>query len=328
MSKLPISFACGLYDRMLPLYTGDVRPDGIDLNFIVLDNPREIFDRMAGGLEFDVAEMSCTEFISLTGAGKNPFVALPVFPSRVFRHGYTCINRKAGIETPKDLEGKRVGVPLYTMTAALWVRGHLQHDYDVDLGTIHWVQGAVNKAGAHGDPSALPLLKPVPIEINDGGKSLDDLLQAGAIDAIIGASLPQSLGRNPDIQRLFPDYRRVEKDYYQRTGIHPIMHLMVIRRDVHEANPWVASSLYAALCEAKDMALASMRYSGALRYMLPWLKADLEEIDEVFDGDPWPYGVEANRPTLEAMVAYMVEQSYIAQPIAVDDLFVHAFGGP
>ncbi len=328
MSKLPISFACGLYDRMLPLYTGDVRPDGIDLNFIALDNPREIFDRMAGGLEFDVAEMSCTEFISLTGAGKSPFVALPVFPSRVFRHGYTCVNRKAGIETAKDLEGKRVGVPLYTMTAALWVRGHLQHDYDVDLGTIHWVQGAVNKAGAHGDPSALPLLKPVPMEINDGGKSLDDLLQAGAIDAIIGASLPQSLGRNPDIQRLFPDYRRVEKDYYQRTGIHPIMHLMVIRRDVHEANPWVASSLYAALCESKDRALASMRYSGALRYMLPWLKADLEEIDEVFDGDPWPYGVEANRPTLEAMVAYMVEQSYIAQPIAVDDLFVQAFGGP
>ncbi len=328
MSRLPISFACGLYDRMLPLYTGDVRPKGIDLNFIAIDNPREIFDRMGGGLEFDAAEMSSAEYIALAGTGNNPFVALPVFPSRVFRHGYICFNRQSGIETPKDLEGKRIGVPLYTMTAALWARGHLQHDYDVDLSTIHWVQGAINKPGAQGDPSARPLLSPVPIELNDSGKSLDDLLQAGEIDATIGSSLPASLGSNPDIQRMFPDFRAIEKDYYQRTKIYPIMHLTVIRRDVHEANPWVASSLYEALCKSKDMALANMRYTGALRYMLPWLKADLDEIDEIFDGDPWPYGIEPNRPTLEAMVTYMVEQSYIAEPIPLEDLFVPAFGGP
>ena len=219
-------------------------------------------------------------------------------------------------------------MPLYTMTAALWVRGHLAHDYDVDLSTIQWVQGAINKPGAHGNPSARPLLKPANIEINDGGKSLDDLLQSGDIDATLGSSLPASLGKNPDIVRMFPDFRTVEKGYYQRTKIHPIMHLIAIRRDVHEAHPWLASSLYQAFCEAKDRALKSMGYGGALRYMLPWLKADMEEIDEVFGGDPWPYGIEPNRPTLETMVAYMVEQSYIAEPIALEDLFVPAFGGP
>ncbi|HTW89068.1 MAG TPA: ABC transporter substrate-binding protein [Candidatus Binataceae bacterium] len=318
----PLTFACGLYDRMLPLYTGEVRPTGIDLKFLAIESPREIFDRMARKLEFDACEMSSSELISRTGAGQCPFVALPVFPSRVFRHGFICINREKGIKTPKDLEGKRVGVPLYTMTAAIWIRGHLQHEYGVDLSKIHWVQGATNMPGAHGSPTVLPLLKPVSIENNNSDQSLSQLLETGAIDAIAGAELPASLGTSPKVARLFPDFREVEKDFYRRTQIFPIMHLVVIRRELYEQQPSIAASLYDAFCRSRDSALARMRYLGALRYMLPWLPADLDEIDATFGGDPWPYGIEPNRPTLEALVTYMVEQSLISRPIPIEELFV------
>ena len=326
MSGLRLSFACALYDRMLPMYTGEVQPEGIDLDYVAIDSPRNIFDRMAGGLEFDVAEMSSSEFISRKSAGKCPFVAIPVFPSRAFRHGFIAVNRGSGIRTPRDLEGKRIGVPLYTMTAAIWIRGHLQHEYGVDLSTIHWVQGSINSPGAHGNPSVLPPVKSVPIEINDSGKSLSQLLDEGAIDATIGTSLPLAIRHNPEIRRLFPAFREIEKKFYARTGIFPIMHLVAIRRDVYEKHPIIATSLYEAFCESKDRALAKMRYTGTLRYMLPWMTADLDEIDEVFGGDPWPYGIAANTPTLEALVAYMVEQSVIAAPMRLGDLFVPTDG--
>jgi 4,5-dihydroxyphthalate decarboxylase len=318
----PLTFACGLYDRMQALYTGEVKPRGIDLQYLVMDDPRQVFDRMAKGQEFDAAEMSSSEFISRMSARQCPFVAIPVFASRVFRHSFIFINARSGIRTPKDLEGKRVGVALYTMTAAIWIRGHLQHDYAVDLSTIRWVQGAINSSGAHGAPTVLPMVRPPRIEINASGKSLSTLLEEGAIDAIAGAQLPDSFGRNPDIRRLFPDFRRVEREYYQRTRIFPIMHLVAIKRSTYEKNPSIAASLYRAFCESKDRALAHMRYLGTLRYMLPWLPADLDEIDEVFGGDCWPYGIEPNRPTLQALIDYMVEQGIIAAPLQVDDLFV------
>lgn len=324
MSGVPLTFACSLYDRMLPLYTGEVQPEGIELDFRAIDSPREIFDRMAGKAEFDAAEMSSSEFISRKSAGQNPFVAIPVFPSRAFRHGFIAVNRNSGIRSPRDLEGRRVGVPLYTMTAAIWIRGHLQHEYGVDLSTIRWVQGSTNSPGPHGEPTVLPLVRSVPIEINDSGKSMSQLIDEGAVDAIIGTSLPVSMRHNPQIQRLFPDFREVEKAFYARTRIFPIMHVLAIRRDVYEEHPFVAASLYKAFCESKKRALAKMRYLGALRYMLPWIPADLDEIDQVFGDDPWPYGIEANRPTLEALVAYMVEQAVISAPIPVDELFVPA----
>lgn len=322
LDKIKLRFACGLYDRMVPLYTREIVPDGIDLDFEVIDAPREIFDRMSGQQAFDVAELSSSEFISQVDSGSSPFVALPVFPSRIFRHGLITINKHAGIRTAKDLEGKRVGVPLYTMTAAVWIRGHLQHEYGVDLSAIEWVQGAINKAGAHGAPTVRPMRRPVPITVNDTTKTLGELLEAGEIDAIIGTSLPAGLRGNPDIGRLFPDFRSVEQDYYRRTHIFPIMHLIAIRRDVYEAHPEIGASLYRAFCAAKDCALEKMRSLVALRYMLPWMTAELDEIDDIFGGDPWPYGVEANRPTLEALVSYMAEQGIIAQPIPIESLFV------
>jgi 4,5-dihydroxyphthalate decarboxylase len=321
MSNAPLTFACGLYDRMVPLYTGEVRPAGIDLNFIAIDSPREIFDRMGGRQEFDASEMSSSETIQRLVAGKSPFIALPVFPSRVFRHGHVTVSRKSGIKTPKDLEGKRVGVPLYTQTAAIFIRGMLMHDFGVDCSKIHWVQGALNHPGSHGSPSVLPLLKPISMETAPADKSLSDLLEEGKIDAITATGVPSAFRRNPDILRLFPDYRERELDYYRRTRIFPIMHLVALRRDTHEKYPFAATSLYNALCQSKDRALAKMNDTGALRYMLPWLSADLDEIHEVFGGDPWPYGIEANRPTLEALVTYLYEQNLIPKKVPLEELF-------
>jgi 4,5-dihydroxyphthalate decarboxylase len=322
---LPITFACGLYDRMLALQTGEIKPDGIDLNFLVIDNPREIFDRMSNRLEFDACEMSSSEFVSRYAAKKLPFVALPVFASRVFRHGFIVVNRKF-VTAAKDLAGKRIGVPLYTQTAAIFIRGLMQHDLGIDLSSIEWVQGAINEPGAYGHPSIMPLLKPVNITPNHSGKSLSDLLETGEIHAIIGSNLPRALKRDPDVVRLFPDYRARERDYFRRAQIFPIMHLIVIRNDVYQRHPYVATNLYNAFCAAKDLAREKMRYSGTLRYMLPWLPDDIDEIDELFGGDCWPYGIAPNRPTLEALVTYMAEQGLIPSPIPIEKLFVPTFG--
>src|SRR5436853_4836640 len=197
MAKLQLSFACGLYDRMQPLYTGEVKVDGIELNFIAIDQPRPIFDRMAGGEEFDVAEFSSSEFVQRFARNQCPFVAIPVFPSRAFRHGFIAVHRKAGIKTAKDLEGKRVGVPLFTMTAAIYINGLLQHEYGVDLRKVHWVQGGMNTVGSHGTPTVLPLLKAASIENNRSGKSLSELIAEQQVDATLGTSLPDCIRSNP-----------------------------------------------------------------------------------------------------------------------------------
>jgi 4,5-dihydroxyphthalate decarboxylase len=326
VARLALTFACCRYDRMEAIREGEVVPEGIELNCITLRSGRQIFDRMVGGQEFDVAELSASEFISLMGRGDCPFMALPVFPSRVFRHGYIFINTRRGIRTPKDLEGRRIGVPLYTQTAAIWARGLLAHAFGVDLASIRWVEGAVEKAGSHGRPHAPPLLRPVAIERNSSGEPLGALLARGEIDALIGSRKPNELGRHPDVARLFPDHRAREPQYYEETRIFPIMHLIAIRRDLYERQRWIATSLYNAFVASKRRALERMRYAGSLAAMLPWLIDEVEEIDRIFGGDAFPYGIAANRPTLEALVAYMVEQHFIARPMAIEELFVPLAG--
>jgi 4,5-dihydroxyphthalate decarboxylase len=320
-----MTFACGLYDRMTALYTGEVRPVGIDLNFIAVNDPRALFDRMAARQEFDASEMSTSEYVSRFAAGKCPFVAIPAFPSRMFRHGFITVDSRV-VKTPKDLEGKRIGIQLYTMTAAVWIRGLLQHDHGVDLSTVQWVEGAIEEPRPHGNPTVLPPLKPISIVANTSGKSLSELLEAGDIQAVVGADVPSAIRRVPHVKRLFPDFRAEEKAYYRRTKIFPIMHLVVLRREFHERHPFAATSLFNALEESRSLAQRRMRYIGALRYMLPWLPAELDEIDEVFGGDPWPYGIEPNRPTLEALVRFLADQSMIAAPVKLEDLFVPVHG--
>jgi 4,5-dihydroxyphthalate decarboxylase len=322
VSRLRLTFASCRYDRLEAIRDGDVAIEGIDLTCVTLNSGRQVFDRMVGGSEFDIAELSASEYTSLHGAGDRTFVALPVFPSRVFRHGYIFINTRAGIRDPKDLAGRRIGVPLYTQTAAIWARGHLQHQFGVDLSQVRWVQGAIEKSGTHGRPHAPPLLRPVAIEQNQSGAPLSELLARGEIDALIGSRKPESLGRHSEVARLFPNYRSLERKLYKTTKIFPIMHLIAIRRELHEHHPWIATSLYEAFVESKHRALARMRYGGSLAYMLPWLLSEIEEIDEVFGGDAWPYGIAPNRPTLEALVQYMAEQHFIAKPIPIEGLFV------
>ena len=236
MSRLRLTFACCRYDRMEAIREGAFRR-GLDLNCITLKSGRDVFDRMVGGQEFDVAELSASEFISLMGRGDCPFVALPVFPSRVFRHGYIFVNTRSGIRAPKDLEGKRVGLPLYTQTAAIWARGHLTQQFGVDLDTIRWVQGAVEEAGTHGKPHAPPLLRPVDDRAERQRRPLGALLARGEIDALIGSRKPDELGRHPMSRACFPNYRALERELYQTTKIFPIMHLVAIRRDALRAAP-------------------------------------------------------------------------------------------
>jgi 4,5-dihydroxyphthalate decarboxylase len=323
MPRLPLTYASCKYDRIEALRSGEVTAEGIDLNIMVFPSGRQIFDRMVGGLEFDASELSASEFVSLMGHGNSPFVAIPVFPSRVFRHGYIFVNRRSGIRTPKDLEGRRVGLPLYTQTASIWLRGHLMHQFGVDISTIRWVQGAVETGGAHGNPHTVPLLRPVTIEQNSSGRPLAALLADGGIDAYLGSRKPPSFGTHPDVVRLLPNHHALERELYERDRIFPIMHLVAIRRSLYEQHPWIANSLYAAFVESKRIARARLRYAGSLAAMLPWLQDEIEEIDDVFPGgDPFPYGVEANRPTLEALVQYMAEQHFIPDRMKVDDLFV------
>jgi 4,5-dihydroxyphthalate decarboxylase len=326
MPKLQLSFACGLYDRMQPLYTGEVQPDGIDLNFIAIDQPRPIFDRMSGGQEFDVAEYSASEFTQRFTRNECPFVAIPVFPSIAFRMGFIAINKKSGIKTPKDLEGKRIGVPLYTMTAAIFINGILHHEFGVDLTTVRWMQSAMNEAGAHGSPTVLPLLKRMSIENNQSGKTLGQLLAAGELDATLGTSLPEEIRTDPNIVRLFPNFVDVDKDLYKRKGIYPIMHLVAIKKSVYERYPFVATSLYDAFVKSKKIALQKLFNLRAVRYMTPFLMREIDDIWEVFNGDPWPYGVEPNRRTLEALITYQRSLGLTDRAVKVDDLFVPTFG--
>ena len=326
MPKLQLSFACALYDRMLALYTGEVKPDGIDLNFIAIDQPRPIFDRMSGGQEFDVAEYSSSEFIQRFANKQCPFVAIPVFPSIAFRLGFIAVNRKSGIKQPKDLAGKRIGVPLYTMTAAIFINGMLKNEFGVDLSNVHWVQSAMNTSGSHGSPTVLPLLKKISIENNATGKTLGQLLADGAIDATLGTSLPDEIRNNPDIVRLFPDYVARDIDLYKRKKIYPIMHLVAIKKSVYERYPFVASSLYDAFVKSKQIALEKLFNLRAVRYMTPFLMREIDDIWDVFNGDPWPYGVEPNRQTLEALVTYLQDLGLIAAPVKVDELFVPTYG--
>tara|TARA_R110000787_G_scaffold46377_7_gene112584 strand:+ start:124 stop:1101 length:978 start_codon:yes stop_codon:yes gene_type:complete len=322
MAALKLRFASGPYDRLDALKDGTVTPEGIELENITLWPPRQIFDRMAGEQAYDVAEFSCSELICLVDRGDCPFVALPVFPSRVFRHGFICVNAQSGIRSPRELEGKRIGVPLYTQTAAIWIRGLLKNDYGVNLDSIRWIEGAVMQSGSHGDPAASPMRRPPVIENNETGRPLADLLIDRKLDAILGTFVDDAVRAHRDIVRLFHDYRSAERDYFQRTGIFPMMHLVVIRKDVYEANPWIAGALYGAFDTAKDAALAALGNANTQRYALPWLLADTEEIAEVFGGDPWVNGIEPNRRALETLIGYMHQQGFIERKIGVDELFV------
>ena len=297
--------------------------DAIDLTYVAIQSPPEIFAQLIKKNSFDISEMSASLYLTLKSRRqeKFPFIALPIFPLRMFRHGYIFVNRRSGVTAPKDLEGKRVGVPEYRQTAAVWIRGLLKNEYGVSIESFRWYEGGANRARPYDPDMDLRPLKETRVETLGEGKTLSRMLADGGIDALLGARRPDSLRTCADVVRLFPNYREVERDYYKRTGIFPIMHVLVIKESLYRDNPWIAESLYKACEESKNRCLEQMRFSGSLRYTLPWLFADLDEIDEVFDGDPWPYGIESNRRTLEMLVQYLVEQYFIEKSVALEEVF-------
>ena len=320
MANLPLTIACGPYDRMDAIANGTVKVEGVDATYISIKSGPEIFSRMIKGHEFDVSEMSASTYLGARTRGDFPFVAIPVFPSKVFRHGFIFINKNAGIQKPQDLSGRRVGMMGYGQTAAVWIRGMLQDEYGVDLRSIQWFDGGSDAPFSGGGkdikiPDGI-VIKRIPDDV-----AMSDLLARGEIDALLGARHPASFKKNPDVVRLFPNYRAVEADYFRRTGIFPIMHTVVIREEHHRKHRWLASSLFKAFIQAKELADRDMRFSGATRYALPWLHQDIDEIDDVFGGDPFCYGLEANRASLTTLARYLEEQGFVDQRIDIDAIF-------
>ena len=322
MADIKLTFGCGWYDRIEPLRNKTVTPEGIDLHIDTVEDPRLLFDRLAKNGEFDLAELSMSEYVAMTAAQKSPYLALPIWTSRAFRHSFICINTQKSVKSPKDLEGRKIGVPLHTMSAAIWCRGVLRDEYGVDLSTITWVEGAMEQAGSHGFARDHQLAVPTRIEHNKSGKSLSELLHEGAIDATLGALMPTNFGTSPYIERLFPNYRAVEIASYQKTGVHPIMHLVVIRKTTLEKHPWVIEPLMQAFAQAKELALARLFYTGALKSLLPMLHAEIDETRRIFGDDPWPDGVERNMRTLDRLLSYMVEDGIITRRPTMQELFL------
>jgi len=248
-------------------------------------------------------------------------VALPVFTSRLFRHSFIFVNADAGIAEPRDLIGRRVGVPDYTVSAAVWIRGMLQHDYGVEPRQLRWFLGGLNEPG-HVIPLATRLPADVEIQEIPRDVALGRMLEAGELDAVISPGLPEVFKRgSPKVRRLFPNYPEVEADYFQRTGIVPIMHVVVMRRGVYEQNRWMARSLFDAFSAAKRASYRSLSETGAPRATLVWLQSYLEHERQVFGPDPWPYGFEPNRKTVEALATYAHEQGLAPRLVAAEELF-------
>ncbi len=306
----------------MALQDGSVVPEGIDVNFIPQPNVGELFRRQARHAEFDVAEFSLSTYTILHGQGDRRMIAIPVFPSKVFRHGHILVNANAGIEEPKDLIGKRFGAAEYQQTAAIWQRAFLQHDYGVQASQSEWYFGMLNQPGPYAERIPVDLPADIRTHLIPEDKCLDQMLESGEIDALMAAGAPHSfLRHSPNVRRLFPDHKAVEADYYRRTGIFPIMHTLVIKREIYERAPWVARSLYDAFDKAKDVAMRRFHGWGPLPFMLPWFEDHVEETETAMGSDPFVYGLEPNRQVLETFLEYELEQGMIHEPIATEDLF-------
>ena len=320
MPNLDLNIACWDYDRTRPLTDGRVQPEGINLDITVL-RPREIFPRMLQDQEFHASEMSLASYVILKARDQCPFVAIPVMLSKIFRHDCIYVRPDAGINEPADLRGKRIGLPQYSSTAGVFIKGLMQHEYGVSPQQMSWFMGGQDT------PAPAPL---VPLDLPDDihlefipeDKTLEGMLADGELDALFATYIPNLfLSGSPTIARLFPNFKEVEQDYYRRTGIFPIMHTVVIREDVHREHPWVAISLYEAFSQAKDLAVGGLYDTDALALTLPFLIDHLEESRRIFGSDYWSYGVESNRPALEGLSQYVVDQGLAPRVVSTEELF-------
>ncbi len=320
MSKLSLTLACWNYDRPRALVDARARPDGIDLNCLTLP-VEETFFRMLRHREFDAAELSLSSYVLSLFQADRPFLAIPVFPSRFFRHSCIYVHAASGIREPKDLVGKRIGTPEYQMTAPVWIRGILSDEYGVPVNSVTYVTGGEEEPGRL---EKLPLDLPPDIRVEriGPGQTLSTMLARGDIDALYTARMPSTFRSGQGtMRRLFEDFPTVERDYFRRTGIFPIMHTVVIRRDVYERDRWVARSLYKAFCAAQQATYEDLSQTAALTTMLPWLTAHVEETRHEMGDDFWPYGLERNRRALTTFLRYSHEQGLAKQRLEPEQLF-------
>jgi 4,5-dihydroxyphthalate decarboxylase len=320
MSRLRLTIMTGDYDRIHPLRDGQVRIEGCDVNYLCM-SPEEGFYRAFSNQEFDVTELSFSSYIIARSRGVANYIGLPVFLSRMFRHSAIYIRKDSGIARPQDLKGRKVGVPVYAMTASLWVRGMLAEEYGVMPGDIHWLTGGLEQPGRYGKyPLNLP--PHIKVEAIPTDRALSDMLQRGEITALVSARAPSCFDpRGGEIVRLFPDYRSVETEYYRKTGLFPIMHGLAIREDLAKAEPWLASSVYKAFLESKRIAMQEMRDVAALKVTLPWVAAEIEESSALMGDDYWKYGFKPNLRELECMTRWSFEQGLAVRQLDPKELF-------
>jgi 4,5-dihydroxyphthalate decarboxylase len=320
LSRLQLTLACWDYDRTRALVDGRVRPDGIDLNCLTLP-VEETFFRMMRHQEFEVAEMSLSSYVVSLFRPDPPFVAIPVFPSRVFRHSGVYVNTSAGIREAKDLIGKRVGNPEYQLTALVWIRGILADDYGVPVDSVTYFTGGEEEPGRP-EKQELDLPSRIKVQRIGANQTLSALLEAGEIDAVYAPRMPSPVRNgSPRVRRLFEDFASVEREYFRRTRIFPIMHTVVIRRDVYEANRWVAQSLLEAFAAAQRVAYEALRETATSSAMLPWLTAHVEDTRREMGDDYWPYGLDRNHETLRTFLRYSYEQGLSKEVLEPERLF-------
>ncbi|HEX4113478.1 MAG TPA: ABC transporter substrate-binding protein [Stellaceae bacterium] len=320
MSRLNLTLACWNYDRTRALQDGTVTPDGIDLTYLSLP-VEETFFRMLRHREFHAAEMSLSSYTVSRAAEHPAFIAIPAFVSRCFRHGSIFVSAKSGIEQPAELRGKRVGVPEYQMTAPVWIRGILQDEYGVAPDSVDYLSGGEEEIGRD-EKIALNLPPRFRLEPIGPNQTLSRMIAAGEIDALHTARAPSTFFTQPDaVRRLFPDYVAIERAYFRKTKIFPIMHVVVIRRDVYDENPWVAQSLFKAFVQAQRLAYDDLTISAALKTMLPWQLAAVDEARELMGPDWWSYGFAANRHVLDTFLRYHHEQGLSPRRLQPEELF-------
>jgi 4,5-dihydroxyphthalate decarboxylase len=313
---LKVSLATNYYDRTAPIYDGRVRIEGCEVNHVLLEAP-EIFHRLFKFHEFDITEMSLSSHMLTVSRETSPYVGIPVFPLRMFRHSGVYIRTDRGIRTPQDLRGKTIGVPEFQQTANVWVRGILEDDYGVTVASVHWRSGGLEEPGRE-ERAEIHLASDVDWQVIPRDRTLSDMLEKGELDAIVSPRAPTCFSRKdkcPQVEQLFPDYPAVELDYYKRNKIFPIMHMIGIRRSLVEQNPWLPVSVFKAFLKAK--ALIDLRHST----ILPWAAAEYRRMQEILGEDYWSYHLEPNRHVIEAFGRYAMTQGLIKRAVAPEELF-------
>jgi 4,5-dihydroxyphthalate decarboxylase len=319
MTRKKLTIATTDYDHFRDFRTGAVKAEGLDLTWLTLGH-HEIFARFTFNREWDISELSFAKFMAQISRPDSDIIGLPVICSRLFRFSSFYINKNSGIKTVEDLRGKRIGSPEWAHSAAVYMRGWMHNDCGVKLQDVHWYQAGAN---ASGRVEKVDLDLPEGVKLTRvGDKSLSEMLASGEIDCAIIARPPTCfLEGDPNIERLFPDYLEMEEEYYERTRIWPIMHIIALKKHLLEDNPWIARNLYNAFEKSKNRSLERLLDPAVSRYPLPWLATYARRMRTLFDGDTFPFGIEKNRATFEQMMLYTYQQGIAQRHMTPEDIF-------